>query len=84
MEYFISQIILMPTYGHWEPQNFMKCDGRLLPISGYETVFALIGTQFGGDGRTNFALPKLDPVKDANGGEIYYYIAMEGIFPPRS
>jgi microcystin-dependent protein len=35
------------------------CDGSLLSISQYTTVFSLLGTTYGGDGRTNFALPDL-------------------------
>lgn len=39
------------------PDGFMPCDGRLLPISTYTALFAVIGTTYGGDGMTNFALP---------------------------
>jgi microcystin-dependent protein len=41
------------------PQGWAQCDGQLLPISQNATLFSLIGTTFGGDGRTNFALPNL-------------------------
>jgi microcystin-dependent protein len=37
----------------------MTCDGQLLPISNYSTLFNLIGTTYGGDGQSTFALPKL-------------------------
>src|SRR5262245_711873 len=39
--------------------NFMQAAGQLLPISEYETLFSLIGTTYGGDGETTFALPDL-------------------------
>ncbi|WP_317195601.1 phage tail protein [Echinicola shivajiensis] len=45
--------------GNFEPRGWMYCDGRLLPISQYSALFSLIGTIYGGDGRTTFALPDL-------------------------
>lgn len=46
--------------GNFAPQGWMFCDGSLLPISGeYETLFYLIGTTYGGDGNSTFALPDL-------------------------
>ncbi len=45
--------------GNFEPAGWMFCAGQLLPISENETLFALIGTTFGGDGQTTFALPNL-------------------------
>lgn len=41
------------------PVNWNFCDGSLLPISNYEALFALIGTFYGGNGQTTFALPDL-------------------------
>jgi microcystin-dependent protein len=41
------------------PLGWMLCDGSLLSISGNETLFALIGTTYGGNGQTNFAIPDL-------------------------
>jgi len=45
--------------GNFEPVGWMFCDGRLLPISEYDTLFNLIGTTYGGDGQSTFALPDL-------------------------
>jgi len=45
--------------GNFAPEGWLPCDGRLLPISDYETLFTLVGAQYGGDGSTNFALPDL-------------------------
>ena len=45
--------------GNFVPRNWAACDGRLLPISQYQALFAILGTTYGGDGRTNFALPDL-------------------------
>lgn len=41
------------------PVDWALCDGQLLPISQYSVVFDLIGTTYGGDGQTTFALPNL-------------------------
>lgn len=45
--------------GNFAPAGWMFCDGQLLPISENETLFTLIGTTYGGDGQSTFALPDL-------------------------
>jgi len=45
--------------GNFPPVGWMFCDGQLLPISENETLFQLIGTTYGGDGESPFALPNL-------------------------
>ena len=45
--------------GNFAPAGWMFCEGQLLPISEYETLFQLIGTTYGGDGESTFALPDL-------------------------
>ena len=45
--------------GNFAPAGWMTCDGQLLPISQYDTLFTLIGTTYGGDGQETFALPDL-------------------------
>lgn len=45
--------------GNFAPAGWMFCDGSLLPISDYDTLFNLIGTTYGGDGQSTFALPDL-------------------------
>ncbi|HLX11021.1 MAG TPA: tail fiber protein [Thermoanaerobaculia bacterium] len=56
--------------GNFAPAGWMFCEGQLLPISEYETLFNLIGTTYGGDGQSTFALPDLRgriPVHFGNG-----------------
>ena len=56
--------------GNFAPAGWMFCDGQLLPISEYETLFNLIGTTYGGDGQSTFALPDLRsrvPLHQGNG-----------------
>lgn len=57
MEPFIAQIMLFG--GNFAPRGWAFCDGQLLPISSNSALFSIIGTAFGGDGRTSFALPDL-------------------------
>src|SRR3981189_3697526 len=45
--------------GNFAPAGWMVCEGQLLPISENETLFQLIGTTYGGDGQSTFALPDL-------------------------
>ena len=56
--------------GNFAPAGWMFCEGQLLPISENETLFNLIGTTYGGDGQSTFALPDLRgrlPLHQGNG-----------------
>src|SRR3954454_18422195 len=56
--------------GNFAPAGWMFCQGQLLPISENETLFNLIGTTYGGDGQSTFALPNLQsriPVHQGQG-----------------
>lgn len=55
MEPFIGQILMFG--GNFAPRGWALCDGQLLEISQYTALFSLLGTTYGGDGRTTFALP---------------------------
>lgn len=44
---------------NWAPMGWLPCNGQILSITQYQALFALIGNFYGGDGRTNFALPNL-------------------------
>ena len=57
MEPFIGEIRLFA--GNFAPRGWAFCEGQLLQIEMYTTLFSILGTQYGGDGRTNFALPDL-------------------------
>ncbi len=47
-------------YGfYFPPQGWATCNGAILPISQNQALYALLGTQFGGDGQSSFALPNL-------------------------
>ena len=56
--------------GNFPPVGWLFCEGQLLPISENETLFQLIGTTYGGDGESTFALPDLRgriPMHQGNG-----------------
>ena len=57
MEATLAEIRLFA--GNFAPRGWALCQGQLMAISQYSALFALLGTQFGGDGRTTFALPDL-------------------------
>ncbi len=56
-EPFIGSIVLF--CGNFAPRGWALCDGQLLPIAQNTALFSILGTTFGGDGRTTFALPDL-------------------------
>jgi microcystin-dependent protein len=58
MDAFVGEIRLFPY--NFVPANWFACDGSLLAINQYSTLFAILGAQYGGNGTTNFALPNLN------------------------
>jgi len=67
-EPFIGEIRIFGF--NWNPRNWALCNGQLLAISQNTALFAIIGTQFGGDGRTTMGLPYLQgraPMHAGNG-----------------
>jgi microcystin-dependent protein len=57
MDPFLGEIRLFA--GSFAPVNWALCNGQLLPIAQYTALFSLLGTNYGGNGTTNFALPNL-------------------------
>ena len=56
-EPFIGQIVMFG--GNFAPRGWALCDGQLLAVSQNDALFSLLGTIYGGDGRTTFGLPDL-------------------------
>lgn len=56
-EFFIGQIMM--TGFNFAPKYWAQCNGQLLPINQNQALFSLLGTQYGGNGTTTFALPDL-------------------------
>jgi hypothetical protein len=70
--------IILSVNAYKAPGNAIPADGSLLPIQNNTALFALIGTKFGGDGTTSFAVPNL--TKAAPNG-MAYSICLNGVFP---
>lgn len=58
LEHFIGIVKIFA--GNFAPEGWALCNGQLLPINEYQALFSIIGTTYGGDGITNFALPNLN------------------------
>jgi microcystin-dependent protein len=54
---------------NFAPQGWARCEGQLLPISQNTALFSLLGTSYGGDGRSNFALPDLRGASPMHAGQ---------------
>ena len=71
---FLGEIRLFS--GNFAPRGWAFCDGQVLPITQFTALFSLLGTQYGGDGRTNFALPNFQdrvPVHQGQGPGLSTY-----------
>ncbi|MGD2111335.1 MAG: tail fiber protein [Phycisphaerae bacterium] len=67
-EPFLSEIRIFGF--NFAPRGWAKCDGQILPIAQNQSLYSLLGTTYGGDGRTSFALPDLRgrvPLHTGNG-----------------
>ena len=70
---------------NFAPYGWAQCDGQLLAISQYTTLFAIIGTTYGGNGTTNFALPNLQgytPMHQGQGLGLPVYVPGEMVGTP--
>lgn len=68
-EPFLAEIRIMGF--NFAPRNWAMCDGQILPINQNQSLFSLLGTTYGGDGRTTFALPDLrgrTPIHEGSSG----------------
>jgi microcystin-dependent protein len=66
------------------PLGWSTLNGQLLPINQNQALFALLGTTYGGNGQTTFALPTAKPIFTATGAVLLQCIALQGIFPSRN
>jgi microcystin-dependent protein len=70
-EPFLSEIKIVSF--NFPPKGWALCNGQLLPINQNQALFALLGTTYGGNGQTNFALPNLrgrTPISFGNGHDL--------------
>lgn len=74
MDPFLAEITLFA--GNFAPRGWAFCSGQLLPINQNQALFSLLGTTYGGDGRTTFALPDLRgrvPIQQGHGAGLSNY-----------
>ena len=79
MDYTIGEITLFGFF--FAPIGWMSCEGQVLNVNTNQALFSLIGSTYGGDGKTTFALPNLkgsEPLPNMK-----YYICTSGIYPQR-
>jgi microcystin-dependent protein len=80
MEPFIGQII--PVGFNFAPYGWLLCQGQLISIANYSTLYNLIGTSYGGDGQTTFGIPNLSgrvPLHYGQGPTLSTYTLGEAI-----
>jgi microcystin-dependent protein len=79
-EPFLGEIKLLSFEN--SPRNYAHCNGQLLPINQNQALFALLGTGFGGNGQTTFALPDMRgrcAMHDGNGHNLYEKAGSEAV-----
>jgi microcystin-dependent protein len=64
---FVAEIRIFA--GNFAPKGWALCDGQILPISQNTALFSLLGTTYGGDGKSNFALPNLQGAAPMHPGQ---------------
>ena len=80
---FIGEVATFPY--NFCPAGWAPLNGQLIPISQNTALFSLLGTTYGGNGVTNFALPTGKPIVTLTpGAAVIQCIALQGIFPPRN
>ena len=67
MDPFVAEIRIFPF--NFAPKGWALCNGQLLPLSQNTALFSLLGTTYGGDGKTNFALPDLQGARPMHPGQ---------------
>lgn len=82
-EAFIGSLITF--LGAYAPQNWLPCNGQVLPIRGYEPLYSIIGNRYGGSVAQNtFALPSFNPDGKPDSEGRYVLICVNGVYPARS
>src|SRR2546430_13117678 len=67
MDPFVAEIRIFPF--NFAPKGWAFCDGQLLPLSQNTALFSLLGTTYGGDGKSNFALPNFQGAVPIHAGQ---------------
>src|SRR5438045_8244008 len=65
---FLAEIRIFT--GNFAPKGWALCDGQLMPISQNTALFSLLGTTYGGDGKSTFALPNVEDSRVVSSGQL--------------
>lgn len=77
MEEIIGVIKLFS--GNFIPRGYHKCDGTSLKVVDHQTLYSILGNQYGGDGREHFKLPNIEAPEGTS-----YIICEFGVYPSRN
>lgn len=81
MNFYLGQIELFAF--NFAPVDWAPCEGQIMPIMQNQALFSLLGTTYGGNGETTFALPKMKPVTPQGPHYFIYINAQAATFPTR-
>jgi len=79
---YLGQIMIFN--GDFCPIGWVSTQGQILSIQQYQALFSLLGITYGGNGTTNFALPKTQTIRTKTGAPLTQCIALSGVYPARS
>ena len=80
MNPLLGEIIMF--CGNFAPVGWAICEGQILPIAQNTALFTILGTTFGGNGTTTFALPDFRDKSTVRG--VTFIIALQGVYPSRN
>jgi microcystin-dependent protein len=78
---FLGQVMIFA--GNFCPKYFAPTDGTLMSINANVALYSVIGTTYGGDGQSTFALPNTQPILTKSGPPLTQCIAVQGAYPER-
>lgn len=76
MNFHIGEILLVAF--EFAPRGFMVCNGQILSIQNNTALFSILGTTYGGNGSSTFAIPNMTAPTG-----LLYLICISGVFPSR-
>ncbi len=78
MDGTLASIMLFAS--NFAPRGWAFCEGQILSVADNQALFSLLGTTYGGDGKTTFKLPSISHENP----DLHYIICVQGSFPSRS
>ncbi len=79
---FVGETLV--TAFNYCPAGWLPLEGQVLSITQYNVLYQLLGTTYGGNGKTTFRLPKARPIYSAQGAALTQCISYQGVFPSQN